>query len=328
MPNNWLHNIQNHQETPPEGVWKNIASKLNSIDATAPLTVGEKLRVYEVVPPEIVLNNIFAKLNTATPETRPSFIKRVYEYSVAAPVNAWDNIKARLEKPAAAIVPIKAAKNTNKIFYIRMTAAAAAITGVIMLTVFLVKEKSVSVTENVATVETKKQSGNTANAGNTGVVPVTIDAKKAAVKEPVASHPVNKVKKQSEQELLPNYTTGSTVNDLAENPSAANKEKLQDASGNTPMDIGLMNTPNTYLSITGPDGQSVKVSSKFSNLLSYLTDKNEGTLENLDIIISESAKWRSTFAAWRDKMTNNAVAPTPFNFMDIIELSKVLEAKQ
>jgi hypothetical protein len=328
MPTNWLHKIQHHQTTPPEGVWKDIASQLDALDSATPLTLSEKLQAYEAAPPDTVFNNIFNKLDAVIKETPPAYVKKIYEYKAAPPATAWDNIKALLDKPAAKIINFEAVKSNRKLLYIRM-AAAAAVTGIIVMTIFLSKQKPAPVTEEIVAVKAPKESATTANTGIDTMPPAVAEfnEKKNDVKEPIAYRPTHKIKKQQEQ-ALPTYTTGNTVIALAENPAAANKEKLQNTSGETPMDIGLMNTPNTYLSITGPDGQSVKVSSKFSNLLGYLNGNNEGTLENLDIIISESAKWRATFAAWRDKMTNNALAPTPFNFMDIIELSKVLEAKQ
>jgi 23S rRNA pseudoU1915 N3-methylase RlmH len=328
MSSNWLHKIQHHQTTPPKEVWENIASQLDTMDGATPLTFSEKLQTYELAPPDTVFNNIFNKLDEVIQETPPVYVKKIQEYTAVPPTTAWDNIKALLDKPAAKIINFEAVKNNRKVLYVRM-ATAAAVTGIIVMTIFLSKQKPASVTEEMVAVKAPKESATTANTGIDTMPPAVAEfnEKKNDVKEPIAYHPTNKVKKQQEQVLEPAYTTGNTVIALAENPAAANKEKLQNTSGDTPMDIGLMSTSNTYLSITGPDGQSVKVSSKFSNLLGYLNGNNEETLENLDIIISESAKWRTTFAAWRDKMTNNALAPTPFNFMDIIELSKVLEAK-
>jgi hypothetical protein len=117
------------------------------------------------------------------------------------------------------------------------------------------------------------------------------------------------------------------MNDLAQSPVTASTEKLQNENGDTPMDISLMNTGNAYISITGPDGQPVKVSSKLSSLVGYLSNSDVNTRENLDVIIQESAKWRAIFSAWRNKMANNALAPSLSNFMDIIELSEILENK-
>lgn len=86
-----------------------------------------------------------------------------------------------------------------------------------------------------------------------------------------------------------------------------------------------MNTPNNYVSFIGPNGQEVKVSSKFSNLLGYMDGKEPESEEYLDKIINESNFWRGKFKTWRNKMINNNVAPSPSNFMDIIELSKLLQ---
>jgi hypothetical protein len=78
------------------------------------------------------------------------------------------------------------------------------------------------------------------------------------------------------------------------------------------------------VSFVGPNGQEVKVSSKFSNLLGYMDGRDPETVENLDKIISESNFWRGKFKSWRNKMISNNNASSPANFMNIIELSKLL----
>ncbi len=153
--------------------------------------------------------------------------------------------------------------------------------------------------------------------------------KKKLVKKAIANLPEkNLTNPEPANFYSPAYVKGNAPIELAQMPKVEFTQMLQDVNGETPMDISLMNAPNSYISVTGPDGQSVKVSSKFSNLINLLNDKNPAAVENIDIIISESAKWRSTFANWREKMTNNSIAPSISNFMDIIELSKMLESKK
>ena len=120
---------------------------------------------------------------------------------------------------------------------------------------------------------------------------------------------------------------GNEAVELAQNPADNSKEKLLDTKGETPTDISLMNTPNTYISVTGADGQTVKWSSKFSNIIGTLNNNKPNTKENIEVIIEENAKWRAMFTAWSHKMINNSIAPSFSNFMDIIELSKILEEK-
>jgi hypothetical protein len=329
MSDNWLNKIRSHQATPPQGVWMNIANELDN--ETEAVDLKTKMYNYQSIPPSNVLANIFATLDKEAEQSPASFSERIYNYKQEPPASAWQNIINDLDKSEAKIVPLINNKKNLRAIYFRM-AAAASVIAVIATTIWLsnrntdnpTKNPIVSVTPEIkqpVTAEVKKE--------NTALPASDPQEKKLPQEKTIAQTNVKKTAPLPVADnIVPNYVKGNTTNDLADNPAAANKEKLQDVNGNTPNDIALMNTPNTYISITGPDGQSVKVSAKFSNLIGYLTDNSADTKENIDVIISESAKWRKIFAGWREKMTNNSVAPSISNFMDIISLSEVLEAKK
>jgi hypothetical protein len=326
MSNNWLTKILSHQATPPEGVWMRITNELDKQKETPAVTLKTKMYNYESTPPSNVLANIFATLDKEDAQAPASFTERIYNYQQEAPASAWQNIINDLDKSEAKIVPLTNNTKNRRAIYFRM-AAAASVIAVIATTAWLSSRNTdnpisnnpiVSVTPEIkqpVTAEVKKE--NTA-------LPASDPQEKKSTQQTIAQ---TNVKKTAPLPVaVPNYVKGNTTNDLADNPATANKEKLQDVNGNTPNDIALMNTPNTYISVTGPDGQSIKVSAKFSKLIGYLTDNS--SVENIDVIISESAKWRKIFSAWREKMTNNSVAPSISNFMDIISLSEVLEEKK
>jgi|GEM_PF-6746967 hypothetical protein len=72
-----------------------------------------------------------------------------------------------------------------------------------------------------------------------------------------------------------------------------------------------------YITVAGPNGDAVKVSSKLSGLTAYIADnKNEANVDN-DF-------WKSKFKSWRDKMSQNDIAPSLTNFMDVVALSKIV----
>lgn len=328
MKKNWLNRILNYTATPPEGVWDDIASTLNKEEHHT-AGISSKLLDYEVAPPDAVLTNIFDTL-----DKEESIIKelpiaeKMEQYTYEPPDAVWDNINSALntKKEPADIILLKDRKNNLKIIY--RIAAAAIILSVILIPVLLNRKKQVEDVTPIATIKT-----------GTLPVPPSADTNKVAVLPPnetaaqsSTNLPTNTISNTSQAPyFIPDtlgYIKGSEVADLAPDPVKLNKEKLKNAGGQIPEDIGLINTPNTYISITGPDGQSVKISSKFSNLIGYLKEQNPDAIENIDIIIKESAQWRATFATWRNKMTNNTVAPSLGNFMDIIELSKVLEEKK
>jgi hypothetical protein len=289
MPENWVHKILDHEATPPELAWKNIACELDKDDHTITAGIKKKLLNYETAAPAITLKNIFAEL----------------------------------DKEESKIVPFNN-KNPQRAFLIKM-AAAAAVTAIIAL--FYFSNKKAGDTRHeiaVATAPTRQP----ANISSTEKEKTALPAPDTKEKnEPVIATPAHQKTAPQKQVSNPAYIPGNSVSDLAQSPVTASTEKLQNDNGDAPMDISLMNTGNAYISITGPDGQPVKVSSKLSSLIGYLNSSDINTRENLDIIIQESAKWRAIFAAWREKMTNNALAPSLTNFMDIMELSEILENK-
>jgi hypothetical protein len=337
MPLNWLNKIRSHQVPPPQGAWMRIANELDKENETEAVDLKTKMYNYQSIPPSNVLANIFATLDKEETQPLTSFTERMYNYQQQAPTNAWKNIINQLDKSGAKIVPLANNKKNPKAIYFRM-ATAASVIAIIATTIWLSSRNTGTANQIVAvtpaikqpiTAEVKiKQSEIPANGvkQNTTLPAANPQEKKLTQEKTIAQTNVKTMAPLPVAvNIVPGYVKGNTTNDLANNPAAANNEKLQDINGNTPNDIALMNTPNSYISITGPDGQSIKVSAKFSNLINYLTDNNAGTKENIDVIISESAKWRKIFAGWREKMANNSVAPSIYNFMDIISLSEVLE---
>ena len=326
---NWINRILSHKETPPPGVWMKIANELDKDEQENSSSLTTKMLAWEVTPPVAALANIFNTLDKEENNAITGYAKRIYNYKVNAPLTVWQNIEGQLNKDGAGkLISFKPQRNKIRTLYVRITAAAAIIAIVITTVLLNIKEKTVNINEPVVSVTPQSQHRETPKVDTEKITLPASDSqeKSNTIKENIAKQAEKKL--TIKETTVTDYIKGNDVTALAPNPTETNNKKLQNSKGETPMDIALMNTPNTYISITGPDGQSVKVSSKFSNLIGYLTDKNNDTQENLDIIIKESAKWRATFAKWRDKMTNNTIAPSLGNFMDIIELSKVLEEKK
>lgn len=326
MGSNWLNRIRQQTATPPEGAWENIAGYLDN-DDTAVAGFAAQLTVFEITAPAAAQKNIFALLDAA--EETASFEKRVYHHEVTAPTAVWPAIASALDKKEAQTVSLESHKKNKKIIFFR-AAAAAIIIAVLAVTVWLMSNPGDSGIREITALPIQKQEA-------TGPVSTTkkINLPSAETREEknttAGSNTITQIKTPATAVIppaAPSYIQQVEMPVLAQNPVNGKKDKLQTITGEIPEDISLISTPNSYISITGPDGQSVRVSSKFSTLISYLTEKNPEVQENLDIIIKESAQWRATFAKWRDKMTNNAIAPSLSNFMDIIELSNVLEEKK
>lgn len=319
MNSNWQNKIRQLEAPAPASAWDVIANKLNDTEGNTQYDFATKLADYSITPPSSAEENIFLLLDEADKE---SFTKRIYDYGETAPANTWGNINELLDKQRANVVPLRR-KN-----YLRAAAAAAAI---VVVSFALIKLNRPENDEIVAA--SKPASSATASLSQQSVKPNDVIApvesttkKTSSITQSETSHTAA-TQTASGKPQAPVYALNSDELQLLPNPAKGKKEKLQNSNGDTPEDIALINTPS-YITVTGPDGQPVNVSAKFSSLLEYLMDKNPATQENIDIIIKESAKWKATFAAWREKMTNNNVAPSLSNFMDIIELSEVLENKK
>ncbi|MGG9960711.1 hypothetical protein [Ferruginibacter sp. SUN106] len=326
MASNWLHKILSHEVAPPEQAWVNITNELDNENEPISGDLKTKMLAHEATPPIGALTNIFNALDKEDNQSAPAYIERIKNHTEPAPVAAWSNIIAELDKEEAKIVPLHSASRKLRSIYLRV-AAAAAVVAIILWAILPLAKKTQPVDEPVATGSLKNATEQTAQTNSTTNNTIADTQKITPVKAGIANNQPKEINIQKGVNNLQDYIQGNQVADLAQVPSGSSKEKLQNSKGEIPMDIALMNTPNTYISITGADGQTVKVSSKFSNLIGYLVEGNPDTQENIDVIIEESAIWRKTFAEWRDKMTYNTVALSFSNFMDIIELSKILEEK-
>ncbi|HMG83071.1 MAG TPA: hypothetical protein VK559_08540 [Ferruginibacter sp.] len=84
-----------------------------------------------------------------------------------------------------------------------------------------------------------------------------------------------------------------------------------------PATAAVNNDSVKYITVAGPNGQAVKVSSKLSGLTAYIADDKTDN--------NDQSFWKSKFKSWREKMSANSVTPSLTNFMDIVELSKIVK---
>jgi hypothetical protein len=85
------------------------------------------------------------------------------------------------------------------------------------------------------------------------------------------------------------------------------------------------NDSSKYITVAGPNGDAVKVSSKMSTLTAYIADDKNDSSATADVTNADQSFWKSKFKTWRDKMSQNTITPSLTNFMDIVELSKIVK---
>ena len=279
----------------------------------------QRILNHEEIPPKGVWESIAGKLDN------DNWQSRLFEHEEMPPSGLWENIAGKLDE-AAPVISIQ--KNSNKKIY-RMIAAAASVIAIALLAVFFLNQKKVIGNNNIAATETKKTGEAVAPLvkANDTVEQQNITAATSPAKEKI----ITKTKKTTavEETTIPEiaYVKNNETAPVAGPPVLNKNQKLTNSLGETTNDISLMSSPNNYISITGPNGESVRVSSKFSSVINYLNDKAPSAEEYLDKVIKEGTLWRGKFKTWRDKMINNSLAPSPENFMNIIELSSVVKEK-
>jgi hypothetical protein len=288
MSGNWKNKLEQYEQVPPKGIWESIAQKLDE---------------------ENSLQN------------------RMLNYEAAPPKGLWDNIAQRLDERQEVAPVILTEKKTNRRLF---WSIAASVVSIALLGIFFLNNKPAAVDSQVVTAASKQPVENSLPKANTAesVIPAPVTAStqqesNRAIAQPVKKRPV--VKEDREIDIA--YVKTDEVTPLAGPPVFDKNKKITSSDGQTVNDISLMNSPSSYITITGPNGETVKVSSKFSKVINYLEDRPAGSEEYIDKVIKEAVLWRGKFKDWKEKMINNSMAPAPANFMDIIELSKVVIEK-
>jgi hypothetical protein len=325
MQGNWQHTIYNREEAPPHGAWDNIAHKLDMADAAENWATDIYLK--EVTPPPGTWNEIAAALDHTE---NNSWQTRLYEKEVAPPAGVWEAINTALDTTDTKVITMQPGRS-NKKFYYRLAAAAAVIVAIAGTALWYAgKQPTDTAIQPLAKNTTNNNPVNSAvkETAETIALPAA-ETQEKQQPAAIAKKQTKQAVTQADDKTIPplEYVKNNQMGFLPENPVLNNSKKLPDNNGQVNTDIALMEAPaNTYISISGPDGQSIRVSSKFANLIGYLGD---GPIkeERLDVIIRESALWKATFRQWREKMISNTAAPSLDNFMDIIEMSKLLNEK-
>ncbi len=208
---------------------------------------------------------------------------KMYNYETTPPGGVWEAIAAELGSNEAKVIPI--AKKKNKTFYY---IAAASVAIILFCLLFFTNRSSKSADEQFTTSSDKTQSDTVIK--TTTIITVPVDEKTTA-KNNDELPPKHKVEKDN-------------IN------QKQNKEIKKETDDNN------MIASNTarYITIEGPQGQPIKISSKMATLI----DSSETKIASKPI-------WNKKINEWREIMKANTLAPTPGNFLDIIELTKSLK---
>lgn len=206
---------------------------------------------------------------------------KIYDYEATPPEGVWKAIAAELDRNEARVVPM--GKKKNKTFYYL---AAASVVIIIFTLLFLTNRSADSDKQFTSSNKPQADTGVKTNV----IITVPIDDRSTL----------------KNNDLL-------TKNKVQKNESNQKQNKLQKNTEVADNNLLASNT-SRYITIEGPQGQPVKVSSK----MALLIDSSETKISSKPI-------WNKKINEWREIMKGNTLAPTPGNFLDIVELTRSLK---
>lgn len=205
---------------------------------------------------------------------------RMYNYEATPPAGVWESIAAELDGDGAKVITM-VKKQKYTFYYI----AAASIAVIIFLFIFF--NNSSNQNDQIITAH-NSQNDSASNEHLLMTVPkekATAHAKTDTINKIIV---INKPQKGGPNESKDNVKTKPDSNITANN--------------------------TRYITIEGPGGQPVKISSKMATLIDSSETK-----------VSTKPVWHKKIDEWRNLMKVNTLAPTTNNFLDIVELTKSLK---
>lgn len=333
----WQNRIYHATVEPPVESWQQIAAQLDAAPSSQ-TAWQERVYQYEAAPPADAWQAVAEMLDKQAANT--DWDARLYNHQTEPPAAVWAYISAQLDTgdtDTAPVVSISQKPARNKSIF-RIAAAAIILLGFAGTALWTMRERffgesSQSVATNTITPTAQPPVANT----TTPFASTDNLAQADAIAEAAATQPNYAIAAKNTGKKRPTASKVTTTiapleyithNEMAFLPTDAvftNTNKLPNERGQTVVEINGMDAPvSSYINISGPDGQSIRVSAKFANLLGYLNDGPDQE-ERLDRIIKESAFWKATFRQWREKMIDADAAPSLSNFMGLLEMVKVLQ---
>lgn len=136
----------------------------------------------------------------------------------------------------------------------------------------------------------------------TNIINDTTQNKNEAVLMTVPVDETKNIVKDKKELLIAKNNTGTNRNVLEKDPVEKTITQPEDDF-----------SKSTYITVASPEGNSIKLSEKAATLL----DTSEA-----------KPVWNKKVKQWKEIMKGNTLAPTPGNFLDIMELTRSLKDKK
>jgi hypothetical protein len=301
----------------------------------------------EIPPPPGVWPHIAARLNTEFDAEEVPVAQKMFDLSVTPPAAAWEKIAAHLPQQQ-----IARKEGTLISLSVRKTIAAAAMVLLTLGAWYFLDKANNNDDHNVAVKATTTSTVDKSATSQirTPAADTEIDEQSVASlsHKPIASLSVadagiinarfanrNRVLRTGSLFYQPIATSYSgfdeehSVEFTEANSPAVEAPLIRDANGQVIMDKKLITSPDDcYITITSPNGEQTRISSKFLHIISTLNDDVEPQ-DYLDFMMQENSLWKIRFSEWKEKfMTQASLVPTATSFTDILELKDLLMENQ
>ncbi|RTL60293.1 MAG: hypothetical protein EKK37_05505 [Sphingobacteriales bacterium] len=291
-----------------------------------------KILNMEVAPPATAWDFIAARLDEQAISGSAAVQLKMNQLEVAPPSFVWSEIEKELDKNAEKVVPFRS-RNTKRLLY----AVAAALVGIIGYNVMNYYLTSNSST-NISTPGSVTIAGNNQNQSPDTSLNIASNDNNQSNDTNISSSQSNTTNRlpletnNGKDEVYADNNVNLQKADAEPvsyadlyNPDEGVHLVAHDLNGNIPSGINAITAGNNYFITTGPNGEVVRVSNKLANIIQMLGDDG-GSEENINVIIKESAVWKQRFYNLRNKLSK--LAPSPNNFMDIVELANALKEEK
>lgn len=318
MAGNLQNIILGFELTPPEGNWEGIASRLDAEVDNSSLRLSEKIGNFQLNPPIDAWTNISTSLSTST---------RITRIPVTEP---------------AKVVPL----------YKRRWMSAAVATGLVLIAAifyFVRPGQHSNLPSNSSEIAGAENEVVEPNIASDAIGPLAgLIPQIASAEEEIPGSQSIKAKADSglsnENGLLPqDFNTSQDINQdehvihsISRNDISKEKPfkevkitapPIRDKDGNIILNMDLLTSRSAdYITVTGPNGEQTRVSSKFAQYLAFMNEGSADQDSYLDFLFKQSGMWREKFMDWRTKLVEqSAFAPSSAYFFDILELKELIK---
>jgi hypothetical protein len=340
MNGNIQHKLLHYEIVPPQGVWERIAVELDANEASPkPATETiDKLISAEITPPAGLweqISNRLGLMETEDAKPSPNTITSLFNYEIAPPEGLWKEISGELDilankhQPAPVIAMPARRRPLARVYKL---AAAAVVTGILLTSALLIwnnrnNNPGSEIVKNQSAVDTNPaitQPGN--NIKNPNPVFADTDTPSDGGTDHTDENEspfLNRTPEESNTYIpgmlaqLDKQPVNKMLTDISSRIG-----QLESSSGIIERDILI--SSGGYETITGPNGQPVRVSGKVANMVRMINTEDAGK-EGIDLIIEQSGYWKTKFNQWKQKAADPRFIPSANNFFDIAEFVELVK---